>query len=469
MSASTRSATPVALVVAIAAFMQMLDVSIIGTALPRMAQTFRVGPADVGIGIVVYVLAASIVIPASAWVADTFEARRVFVASIGTFTLASALCGLSSGLGAFAVARALQGVAGALMSAVGQIILVRSVERAGLLRVHNISTAPMLVAPVLGPPMGGLITQTLGWPWIFYLNIPIGILGMIVAARILKATPTLRRPFDRVGFMLNAASLTLMLFGLSELTGHLLPRGLAIAGIIVGVVTCGFALRHLRSYSHPLLSLEPFRFPTFRTAVATALPLVRLPIGAIPFAVPILLQVGLHLSALVSGLVLLAHAAGDLTMKLFIERAFGRFGYRRILIVAAALTAAGIAGCATLSAGTPLTVMMMLLLASGCSRSFLMTGLNTLAYAEVPGPLAASAVTLSQIVMQLAAALSVSVATVCFDLSIWARAGQPGDVSLVDCRVALLTLGAVGLIAVFPLMRLPEHAGHQLSGRSARV
>jgi EmrB/QacA subfamily drug resistance transporter len=432
-----------------------------------MALTFQVGPANGGMGIIVYVLAASIVIPASGWIAGRFEARRVFVLAIGTFTLASALCGISASLSAFVAARALQGVGGALMSAVGQLILVRSVERARLLRVHNISPAPMLVAPVLGPPLGGLITQWLGWPWIFYLNVPIGIVGMVVAWRILSAVPIQRRPFDHAGFALNAATLIFLLFGLSELGGNSVPREWAVAGIVAALASGGLGVRHLLRAAHPLISLEPFRFPTFRAAVGTALPFVRLPIGALPFALPILLQVGFHFSALRSGLVLLAHAAGDLGMKLFMERAFGRFGYRPILVLSAALTAIGIGACALLDAQTPLALMLLLLWASGCTRSFLMTGLNTLSYAEVPAGLAASAVTLNQIFMQVATAVSVSVATVCFDLSIHLRGGVPGHIAVVDCRVALVALGVLGLFALPPLMRLPHHAGHQLSGRAA--
>jgi hypothetical protein len=290
---------------------------------------------------------------------------------------------------------------------------------------------------------------------------------MVAAARTLSAAPVQRRPFDHVGFALNAATLILLLFGLSELTGTAVPREWAVAGIVAALATGYAAVRHLLRARHPLISLEPFRFPTFRTAVGTALPFVRLPIGALPFALPILLQVGFHFSALRSGLVLFAHAVGDLAMKLFMERTLGRFGYRSILVLTSTLTAIGIAACALFDARTPLALMMLLLLASGCTRSFLMTGLNTLSYAEVPPRLVASAVTLNQIFMQVAAALSVSVATVCFDLSIHLRGGLPGHVDIVDCRTALVVLGALGLLALPPLMRLPHHAGHQLSGRGA--
>lgn len=451
------------IIVAISAFMQVLDASIIGTALPQMGATFRVGPVDVGLGIIVFVLAASIVIPAAAWLADRFGAKRLFILSIGAFTVASILCGISQTLPLFVAARAVQGAAGAIMAATGQFILVRSVDRSDLLRLMNISSVPMLVGPVIGPPLGGLITETIGWQWIFYINVPVGVVIMLVAARFLNSLPIERRPFDLVGFCLNGLTLTLLVYGLERVTTD---RSLGLAALGLGVLTGALAVRHLRRSAHPLLSLAPLRHLIYRITTLTALPLIRLPIGALLFVLPILLQIGFGMSALLSGLALLAHAAGDLLMKLFTTRVIGRFGYRTVLAVSSGATAIGIGACALLTQSTPYALILVLLFVSGCARSFVMTGLTTLSYDPVQPAEMQSAVTIGQITLQVAAALSVSLAMILFDLNHVVK-GVAGDaITAEDCRIVLVILALIGLASVPALLRLPRNAGDGMSGRA---
>lgn len=457
-------ALAIALVPAIAAFMQMLDATIIGTALPQMGATFGVSPVEVGLGIVVYVLAASIMIPASAWIADRFGARKMMILAMSGFTLASLLCGISTSLPTFLVARVLQGATGAVMATIGQLVLVRSVDRPSLLRLMNISSIPMLVAPVLGPPLGGFITEVLQWPWIFYLNVPIGLVGIALAVRYLKPLPRNRRPFDWTGFALNAATLALLLFGLERLAGNssLQPGLLALAA---GLVCGAFAIRHLRRDSDPILSLAPLRFKTFRIAVAITLPLIRLPIGALLFVLPIMLQVGFGRSAVIAGLALLGHAGGDLLMKPLMARVLLLFGYRTVLVASTASMAALIAGCGFFTNETPFGLILATVFLAGCARSFLMTGLNSLAYDEMPQTLVPSAVTLSQIVIQVAAALAVAVAAILFKLSAISFGRPATSLTAQDCQYVLWAMGAIGFIALPALWRLPRDAGDHLAGR----
>lgn len=459
-----RRAIIIALIVGIAAFMQMLDTTIISTAIPGIAKSFHVDAVMVGSGVVVYVLAASVMIPASAWLADRLGAKRLFLSAMVGFTIASILCGMCKSLEFFIAARAIQGVTGALMGAVGQLILLSSVDRTSLLKVVNISTTPMLVAPVLGPPLGGFITDTLGWEWIFYLNLPVGLIGLAAAWWFLDSTPIKRRPFDGVGFALNAIALTAVLIGLEQMSHGSFWAGTIVVAVGLGVGA--LAIRHLKRHDHPILSLAPFRHQTFRVASGIALPFVRLPIGALAFAVPLLLQICFGYSAFWSGMALFAHAVGDLLVKLVMTQTFRRFGYRRILMITVILMSSGIIGMALVNVHTPLVFIMLLLFFTGCVRSYVMGGLNTLAFADVLQEEAGSAVTVNQVMMQLAGALSVSLTVLLIQASQYFRSAGGNSMEAVDVHIAFAVLGMAGFACLPWLWNLPKNAGHQLTKRS---
>ncbi|WP_066554651.1 MFS transporter [Croceicoccus bisphenolivorans] len=454
-----------ALVVAVAAFLQMLDSSIITPALPMMGVSFGVTPVEVGIGIMVYVLAAAVMIPASAWLADTFGAKRVFILALLGFTGASLLCGLSANLEMFVGARALQGVSGALMTAIGQLILVGSVDRSSLLRLLNISSIPMLVAPVLGPPLGGFLTELWGWEWIFYINIPIGLFGAVAASRVLGHLPIRTRPFDLPGFLLNGTALSLLLFGLEQLADPQASRAITIAILAGGIVAAVLAIRHLRRSAHPILSLAPFRLPTFRISVGTTLPLIRVPIHAFLFVLPIMLQVGFGMSAVQSGVALLGHAAGDLLMKPLMTRTFRRFSYRKVLLFTTAVMSIGIGGCGFITAATPFALIIAIAFVSGCARSFVMTGLTSLAYDEIAPAQVPSAVTLTQIVVQVAAGLAIALSIILFDVSAMLTGASRDAIGAVECSYVFWVVGLLGLLSLPALARLSKTAGDQMSGR----
>jgi EmrB/QacA subfamily drug resistance transporter len=459
----------IAFVVALAQFMQMLDSVVISIALPPMARDFQVSPVAVGFGITVYVLATCIVLPASAWLADRLGARNVFVVALAAFAVTSVLCGFSTSLWQFIGARALQGASGALMGPVAQMILLRSVERSQLLRVITLTSAPALVAPVIGPPLGGFLATWFGWQWIFYINVPASVLAIAMALSWLPNPRGERRVFDGLGFFLNAGALAPLLWGLGQLGGRQVSRGVALAAVVAGLGMGFLALRHARRAPHPLLSLAPLRHKTFRLTSGSSTALIRLPITALIFVLPILLQQGFGMTAFMSGVLFLGHSGGDLSMKLFTTRVFRLVGYRTTLLVASVGMAVSIAACALFMRTTPLALIAVVLFVAGCFRSFTMTGLSTLAFSEIEGPEMPNATTLNQVVMQLTTALGVSFSSILFGLSGVLR-GAPGSAPTIgDCRVALVVMAAMALGAAPFFVQLPAAAGSELSGHRPRT
>lgn len=469
----TRSAAPaysprqtilIVLIVAIAAFMQMLDASVMAIALPAMAQDFRMPVVDLGIGVIIYMMAAAIMIPISGWLADRFGARRVFIVSLLSFTGASILCGLSRTLDQFVAARMLQGMTGAVLGPVGSVILMAAIAKPDLIRMMNIFSTPMLIAPVIGPPLGGFITTWFGWPWIFYLNLPFGLAGALLAALYIVELPRRRRRFDLVGFMLNGAAFAALVYGFDQLAGGAWPLaaslGLALGGLAIGWI----AVRHARRVPHALLSLQPVCHATFRLTTMAAMPLMRLPSAALPFVIPILLQLGFGLTAFESGLLMLGHTLGDLLTKAITAPVFRRFGYRTTLQVAVIGTGASVAVCGLFTQGTPYWLMMAVLFVSGCFRSFMMTAIGTLSYADVAPDEMTSATTLNQVVLQIAQALGVSVTVLLLNLATTLRGVGPDATSAVDCRIALVAVALLTLLALVPVRRLSPDAGAVMSG-----
>ena len=253
----------IASIVSFAFFMESLDSTVIVTALPQMARTFGESSVRLSLGISVYMLTLAVVIPASGWVADRFGPRRVFCGAIALFTLASMLCGASNSLWQFVGARILQGVGGAMMSPVGRIMVLRMTEKVHLVRVMNFITVPGLIGPVLGPPLGGFLTTYASWRWIFYLNVPIGIAGITMAAIYIRnIAPAPTRPFDLIGFLLNGVTMASLMFGLDIVAGPgsnwQLGGLMIVLGLAVGVV----AARHALRAEHPLVDVRALKVKT---------------------------------------------------------------------------------------------------------------------------------------------------------------------------------------------------------------
>ncbi|MER8751499.1 DHA2 family efflux MFS transporter permease subunit [Mesorhizobium sp. M1050] len=459
------NARRVALIVAIAFFMQLLDSTIISTSLPQMGASFGVSAVAMSIGITAYMLIMAVFVPLSGWLADRFGARNIFLLAIILFTLASLACAFSQDLSQFVAARVVQGLGSALMTPVGRILVLRNASKSELINATALITWPALFAPVVGPVLGGFITTTLSWHWNFFINIPLGVIGLALVARFIpgdrEANP---KPLDWPGFVLTSAGLALLLYGLERIAhpedGVLPTAALIAAGIVIGWL----AVRHLRRAPHPLLDLSSFKVLTFAISTLAAGTIFRVAINATPFLLPLLFQVGFGLSPVDAGMMILAYFLGNLGMKTVTTPTLRRFGFRSVLVVNGLIASAAIIACAAISPQTPQALVIVLMLIAGLSRSMQFTALNTLAFADIDAAQRSSAATLSSMLQQVAMLFGVAVAAAVLNLSQIARDRPALD--LVDFRIAFLVIGAIGLVAALRFLALPAGAGAEVSGHT---
>jgi EmrB/QacA subfamily drug resistance transporter len=452
----------IALIISAALFMASLDSTVITTALPQMAHDFALPPVELSLGITVYILVMAAFLPISTWVADRLGARRVFAAAIVGFALSSALCSFSRDLPEFVGARALQALMAALMSPVGNLVLLRSTPKRDLVAAIAISTTPALVAPVIGPAVGGFVVTFVDWPWIFFLNVPIAALGVALALRFIPdVREERRRPFDWRGFALTGSALAAVIYGLDLLAS---PRGswpVPTALIGCGLALGAMAVRHNLRAPHPLTPLDALKITTFRVASLTGGTLIRLPFRASGFVLPLLFQVCLGFSAFQSGLLIVGLNGGDLLLKSVANQVLRRIGFRRALASGAFATAAAILSWATFGPRSPFWLIFGLLTLAGMARSVLMTGLVSMTFADVPYEEIGGATVLSNVVNQSTGALGVALAAMVLNL---AASRHGGRLELGDCRLAVMAMAAVSLAAVPSFLRLPSDAGAEVSG-----
>jgi len=459
-----RHATLLALLVAGAFFMENLDGTVIATALPQMAESFGVEAPSLAIGMTAYLLTLAVFIPASGWMADRFGARRVFTSAIVVFTVASVLCALSQGRWEFTLARVLQGCGGALMTPVGRLVVLRDTPKPELMRAIATLTWPALVAPVLGPPVGGFITSVSSWRWIFLLNVPLGFVGVACALRLVGDTrDAVVRPFDVQGFLLNGIALASLLYA-SELLGQTGAQGW-LTGVMLGVsVLAGWAaLRHARRHPHPLVGLQAFGVPSFAITLSSGF-LSRVVISTMPFLLPLLFQLGLGLDPFVSGLLVLWYGLSNLGIKPATSPILRRFGFRQVLLVNTVLNAVAIGGCALIGPATPAWVIATLLLLAGASRSMQFTALNTLGFAEMPPSLTGAANTLFNMAFQLAIGLGIA----CGAIVLRATDAVAGEgMAALPFHWAFLAIAIIGLVPLPGFLRLRPDVGAGVSGHRA--
>ncbi len=445
-------------------FMENLDGTIIATALPQMARSFGLHPVDLSLGITSYLLTLAVFIPISGWAADRFGLRTVFASAIAVFTAASVLCGMTSTLPAFTAARVLQGVGGAMMVPVGRLAGLRATPKEGLMRAIAVITWPGLVAPVIGPPLGGFITTYSSWRWIFYLNLPLGLIGLVLALRYLDNTrEDAARRFDFIGFVLCGLACTTLLYAMELVGRNDTPWPFASALIAVGVIAGVLAWVHLRRASHPVVDLASLKIKTFAVAMGGG-SLFRVSISAVPFLLPLMFQVGFGMNAFQSGLLTLSVFAGNLSMKLVTTRVMRRFGFRRVLIVNGLLAAISLAVMSLISPTTPTVFIVVVLFASGLSRSLQFTALNTLSFADVPKPQMSAASALSSTLFQLTMGVGVALGAIALRLSQAIHGHAAHAITADDFQVAFLIVAVVGLLGLADLFTLHRDAGAEVSG-----
>jgi EmrB/QacA subfamily drug resistance transporter len=453
----------VPLIVATALFMENMDSTVIATSLPAIARAIGTDPLALKLAVTSYLLSLAICIPASGWTADRFGARNVFRIAIGVFILGSIGCAASRSLEEFVLARIVQGMGGAMMTPVGRLIMVRSVDKSRLLNAMSLVTMPALIGPICGPPLGGFITTYASWHWIFLINVPIGLIGIAAATRYIANVHVERHdPFDFVGFILSGFAIAGLAFGLSIMGLDFLPAGVVATLICVGAISAVAYVVHAKRTPAPILDLTLLSLPTFRASVFGGF-LFRLGIGALPFLLPLLLQIGFDLTPFQSGLITFTTALGSMFMKAAVVRVLNRFGYRNVLLYNALISSAFLAACATFVPGMPYAVMIAILLAGGFFRSLQFTSINTIAYAEIEPPMMSRATTLVAVAQQLSLSTGVAVGALVVEITL--RLKHATAMGAADFPPAFLVIGAIAASAVLIFSRLAPDAGAELSGR----
>jgi EmrB/QacA subfamily drug resistance transporter len=450
------------LIVACALFMENMDSTVITTSLPAIAADIGENPLALKLALTSYLVSLAVFIPISGWVADRYGSRTVFTIAIVVFVGGSLLCAISNSLPAFIASRFLQGMGGAMMVPVGRLVLMRAVPKQDYVAALNYLTIPALMGPVIGPALGGAITLYFHWRWIFIINVPIGLLGLVLVHRHIPnlVEPTVP-PFDWRGFALCGIGLSVLMLGLSALGGHLLPTAVTVGSIVTGGLILLVYVGHARRTPHPSLDLRMFRIPTFFNGVAAG-SLFRIGVGATPFLLPLLLQLGFGLDPLQSGLLTCATAVGAMFMKTLTVRILKRWGFRGVLTVNALLAAASVAICAFFTAATPHVVIVLVLLVSGCLRSLQFTALQALSFADATRENMSQATSIASMAQRLAQSLGIAVGAYALELSSFAQ----GHTSIVasDFPPAFIAVAAIATLCVLFHRRLPQAAGTEVSG-----
>ncbi|HFZ1639850.1 TPA: MFS transporter [Klebsiella pneumoniae] len=463
-SRDERAFSAPALLVAGAFFMEFLDGTVIATALPDMARDFGVTAVELNIGISAYLITLAVLIPASGWIADRFGARAIFTLALAIFTLASVFCGLSTEVHIFVAMRILQGVGGALMVPVGRLAVLRTTPKHQLIKAIATLTWPALVAPIIGPPLGGFITRYASWHWIFFINVPLGLAAIILSLRIIPdIRETERRSFDLSGFITTSVAMVSLVTAMERL-GDRQPQiwpTLALAALGFGCLL--YSIRHFRRAAAPMVRLDALQVPTFRVTMYGG-SLFRASISAVPFLLPLLFQVGFGMDPFHSGLLVLAVFVGNLTIKPATTPLIRWLGFRRLLLINGALNVCSLLACALLTPQTPVWAIMLILYLGGVFRSIQFTGVSTLAFADVPAAQMSDANTLFSTESQLAVGLGITLGAIGIRLG-----EQVGDwlhlteLPGISFRLSFVFIALICLVGMIDSLHLAKTAGSSVS------
>src|SRR3954471_8785630 len=455
-----------ALLVAGAMFMGIMDGTVIAPAAPHIGDSFGVPAVAVNVAITAYVLSVAVLIPISGWLADRFGARRIFTAAIAVFTLASIGCAAAPSLPLLVAARVLMGMGGAMMVPVGRLVVLRTTAKTDLIRAIAYLTWPALVAPVVAPALGGVLSTYASWRWIFLVNVPLGLVALLLAVRLV---PDVRAPgaavLDWRGFALVAVGVAALVVGMENVGSTDPDAVLVAAGLGLGAVALVAAVRYLLRVRAPLVDLRILRLPSYRvTALGGSC--YRGVIIAIPFLLPLFFQLGFGWTAAQAGLAVIALFAGNVGIKPATTPLMRRFGIRPVMLGAIVAGAACLVGMAFLTGSPPRQVLRALLAASGIARSIGFTAYNSVAFADVPAERMTSANTLFSTLQELGAGLGLAVG------ALLVRLGAPlsaatglGDGADGPFRVAFVLLAVLLLVPLAEAVRLPRAAGSVVTGR----
>src|SRR5512143_3702562 len=431
----------VPLIIAVALFMENMDSTVIATSLPAIAADIGSNPLALKLAITSYLLSLAVFIPASGWTADRFGARMVFAIAVGVFMIGSIGCALAESVTGFVIARIVQGMGGAMMTPVGRLLLVRSIDKSALVNAMAWVTVPALIGPVVGPPLGGFITTYASWHWIFLINIPIGLVGIFMALRFIDPIKSeAQEPFDLYGMVLAGIGLAGIAFGLSVAGLNLLPWSTVLALVAVGSISMTLYVIHARRTGSPVLDFSMLRLPTLRASILGGF-MFRLGIGALPFLLPLLIQIGFGLSPFKSGLITFGSSLGAMGMKTLAARIIRAFGFRYLMTVNAVISAVFLAACALFTVTTPLLLIMIILVVGGFFRALQFTAINTVAYAEVEPAQMSRATTLVSVNQQLAISAGVAVGAFSVESTMMLR--HVSELSATDFAPGFLVVAVI--------------------------
>lgn len=461
----SRSVT-VPLIVACALFMENMDATVITTSLPALATDLGTSPIAMKLALTSYIVSLAVFIPVSGWMSDRFGSLTVFRAAIAVFMMSSIFCGFSDNLGEFVIWRFLQGIGGAMMVPVGRLVILRSVSKSELVKSLSYLTIPALIGPVIGPPLGGFITTYFNWRWIFFINVPIAVLGMVMATKYIENFKDANvPPLDLKGFLYTAPGCSLLMLGIATTGRHLVSGTTATILMVIGTTLLIGYFFHARKTVHPLIEFKLLRIQTFRMSVFGGT-FFRIGVGSIPFLLPLMLQLGFGFNPFQSGLLTCISAVGALSMKTMTTFILKKIGFRNVLIVNAALGSISVATFGLFSATTPWILMASVILIGGCIRSLQFTSLNAIAYADIEKHALSQATSIASVAQQLAVGLGVTIGGLALQLS----NSLQGHTSIVtaDFWPTFVLIGVISALSIPFAMRLPHNAGAELSGRLAK-
>ena len=453
----------VPIIVACALFMENLDATVLATSLPAIARDMGEDPIALKLALTSYLLSLAVFIPVSGWMADRFGAKPIFRLALAIFMLGSVFCGFAATLTDFVLARIIQGMGGAMMVPVGRLVILRSVPKSELVSALAWFTIPAIVGPIAGPPLGGFITTYFNWRWIFYINIPIGLLGIVLVTRYIEDIREQNPPpLDVAGLLLLGTGLSGLVFGLAVLGQGLVPFWLALAMLALGGLFCWLYARHAVRTPHPLLDLSLMRIATFRASVVGGA-LFRIAMGATTFLLPLLFQIGFGLTAFASGMLTFVAAIGAFLMKFTAPPILGRFGFRNVLIANALISTVFVFGFALFTPATPHAVILAVLFVAGFFRSLQFSAVNTLVYADIAPPSMSQATSFASAGHQLSLSLGVAAAALTLEAEQMLRGNSA--ILVDDFVTAFLAVGVIGAMSSVIFWRLPHDAGSELTGK----